>query len=837
VFFAQIVLLVLLILNVVVPKMSTSVGEIDTPMKQVFFPANVSITVRVSQFVAVFCYLFFLGDSLSDLVKAFEGIARYRIAVEYGETKYWSRVMLSCMLRFLQAILAIVATMVLILTASDVVEIVLNFATINYISSLDEVAFDVAKDGRYGVLLKEEADRIENEELPKCVSHGNHGQFRFRLAISLCAFIMIGSLVTVSLVQMSKNLMLTQTLRIQFLDGTGVEEFSGCYGAEASSDRFRLMYNGFNNSDQDPARLEYCKEARRWRFFVSDDETDVCTVAKVNIKAESSRTDSHDISSTFEETWYSASGITLEAYFFEEIFLDGKDRPRSVNADDPICSSYLGNGRCDDNFNSKEYEFDAGDCCSSTCIGQHCGYGTLRKAFNTREVSGDGFPSCIDPVMQAVTIFINDVTDGSIFGNLRYELFHFNNEPLMSLECDGKHVLSVSISKQMIGQWETAMTQEAAECRVSVRAGNQFMGVEYIIFHGNEPIIDGDAIEILQSGTTWDNVNNPVLDIYDLPTEVKWEDFNPIPKCYFTKLSEYIPKSMMYTGSSPGNNAIRWLLNDSTENSNCEDEFFIERYALSIIESERSPEGWSSLSNDWHCTWPVVTCYEGAVIFLDLGKSEYSRGLSTLFEQSAILKGLVQLRSGFNSLTGTIPTMIGNLKILKVLRLEKNGLTGSIPKEISLLPSLEFLRLERNGFNGTIPTQIASLTSMLQFTLNDNELSGTIPKQIGSMTILNRLYLHNNHISGSIPTEIGFVSSLERLSLDNNILSGTIPKELGSLTELLYLDLSNNFLTGTIPKEVAFLTSLTALLLANNSITGSVPSEILSMASLIYITV
>ena len=60
---------------------------------------------------------------------------------------------ISCSLRFIQGFLAIIATFLLIVTSDDVIEIVLNFAAVNFISNLDEVGFELAKWGKYGPVM------------------------------------------------------------------------------------------------------------------------------------------------------------------------------------------------------------------------------------------------------------------------------------------------------------------------------------------------------------------------------------------------------------------------------------------------------------------------------------------------------------------------------------------------------------------------------------------------------------------------------------------------------------------------------------------------------------
>ena len=60
-----------------------------------------------------------------------------------------SLVIFSCLLRFIQGLSATLVTMLLILTTPNVVEIILNFAAVNYISNLDEGKFSISFAGSF----------------------------------------------------------------------------------------------------------------------------------------------------------------------------------------------------------------------------------------------------------------------------------------------------------------------------------------------------------------------------------------------------------------------------------------------------------------------------------------------------------------------------------------------------------------------------------------------------------------------------------------------------------------------------------------------------------------
>jgi hypothetical protein len=157
---------------------------------------------------------------------------------------------------------------------------------------------------------------------------------------------------------------------------------------------------------------------------------------------------------------------------------------------------------------------------------------------------------------------------------------------------------------------------------------------------------------------------------------------------------------------------------------------------------------------------------------------------------------------------------------LTLLYLHNNSLSGSIPTEIGNLTNLTQLRLHHNSLSGSIPTEIGNLTNLTLLYLYNNSLSGSIPTEIGNLTNLTLLYLYSNSLSGSIPTEIGNLTNLTQLRLHDNSLSGSIPTEIGNLTNLTLLYLYDNSLSGSIPTEIGNLTNLTQLRLHNNSLSG-----------------
>ena len=181
-----------------------------------------------------------------------------------------------------------------------------------------------------------------------------------------------------------------------------------------------------------------------------------------------------------------------------------------------------------------------------------------------------------------------------------------------------------------------------------------------------------------------------------------------------------------------------------------------------------------------------------------------------------------------NSLSGSIPTEIGNLSNLKELYLIRNSLSGSIPTEIGNLSNLKVLNLYVNSLSGSIPTEIGNLSNLEELGLSNNSLSGSIPTEIGNLSNLEDLWLRGNSLSGAIPTEIGNLSNLEELFLNGNSLSGSIPTEIGNLSNLEILYLHGNSLSGAIPLSFANLSLLTDFYAAGGRNNVCIPSGLQS---------
>jgi hypothetical protein len=624
-FVFQILFLGLLLWSVMDRKRGT-VGDTDNPDSESgflsqFIPANASVIVRFTQIVSIAAYVIFPSSSLRDVVKAVQMFPRPS-QVQHGDPVGCMR--LSCLLRGTQGFLAVVATLLLVEISDTVVDIILNFTAVNFISDIDETAFVLAKNGDFGPELQAEAERIAGQVLPPCMYKPKKHKYNL-IVVGCMSLIMFGMLVLVIGGQISNRIWVTRILRVQFQEETGLREYSGCFELNTNSNSMFYSRRRYNSLDNGPSNSSfgYCREDRQWVLFKGQ-ASDPCDSTKKELElARSAKTDTFDVSTSFDDSWVSATNTPLDMYFFE----GGNETEIEDH-----CDSVLGDGRCDQFFNELGYDFDGGDCCAATCIGSSCGRRGLSRVFD-QNISGTGFANCIDPQMVPITIRLNNMKSSRDPQFVEYDYNSFCTGPkfdlcsdddinkwraetpvsaYFALDCNGKNIMTVYIDGSMVLNSATVMVEDGANCTLEIGSTTTNINfatddpiwlVNYTLFHGSKIEAGHDeAVEILSHHSLEEDI----------------VAFRRIPDCYFRKLAHHTNIGSIYTHSGllSSNKAIDWLLNEESGNSECEDENFIERYAL--VTMNFATNGTKDFrSQRKQCTWPAITCSGGQVYTLN----------------------------------------------------------------------------------------------------------------------------------------------------------------------------------------------------------------------------
>eukprot|EP01041_Mallomonas_annulata_P004396 gene4396-8751_t len=256
------------------------------------------------------------------------------------------------------------------------------------------------------------------------------------------------------------------------------------------------------------------------------------------------------------------------------------------------------------------------------------------------------------------------------------------------------------------------------------------------------------------------------------------------------------------------------------------------------------------------CLWTGILCRSNEIIYLDMHSFSLSGTIPSSIGQLSTLEGfdfsnnqlngpipssigdlsaLNRLAIHRNKLTGPIPSQLSQLQNIVSVSLYENSLSGTIPPSIGQLSNLQSLCINATGLAGSLPTEIGLLTGLLELVANSNYLTGTIPPSIGQLVLLQRFEIYQNSLIGSIPSEIGFISGLQTLRAYQNALTSTIPSTIGNMYRLFSLKLFSNRLQGNIPSEIGLCTTLQYLFLDHNALTNTVPSSIGLLSDLLFL--
>ncbi|KAF8028124.1 hypothetical protein BT93_E0896 [Corymbia citriodora subsp. variegata] len=249
-------------------------------------------------------------------------------------------------------------------------------------------------------------------------------------------------------------------------------------------------------------------------------------------------------------------------------------------------------------------------------------------------------------------------------------------------------------------------------------------------------------------------------------------------------------------------------------------------------------------------------------------------------------RSLVVLNLSINSLNGTIPSCLGNIKSLSILDLGKNKLEGMSPHAYPKGCALKMIDVTENRLQGLVPRSLANCKMLEYLNLGYNKILDGFPLWVLELTKLKALILNSNEFHGPIETYRSQfnLSNLHILDLSNNSFNGELPTQLllslnamrvpivqdqleymntlevipsSSLTlgyifnygmklmnkgiereyskvpfALMHINLSHNKFKGHIPHLIGDLKLLLFLNLSSNILTGCIPPSLANLTKL-----
>ena len=295
-----------------------SITDTSRPSNIYHFPANVSGPVRASQLLSLMYSILVQDNMINALYAIRNGYNEQAMKESFpdcGEGMDLKIRWFICLsVIFLMGLLAEGLTFIMIMQSSDVLGVLLNYAAVSFISTIDNRMFYLGKRGWLGPEVDKHVRLVSLADNPDANPRW-YRYFFHSISILLIFGGLLGAWVFV-VDQQTSGSYLPKTLRVDFSDQVhpALGAFSGFY--DMYLERTRIFSSSravYYERRSRKAYIGYCEKEMAWTLGYSDGgEYDACQWA-----AKSSTTENFDVVTTVASQWYGLSGngrtVPLEA--------------------------------------------------------------------------------------------------------------------------------------------------------------------------------------------------------------------------------------------------------------------------------------------------------------------------------------------------------------------------------------------------------------------------------------------------------------------------------------------------------------------------------------------
>ncbi|CAB9518202.1 expressed unknown protein [Seminavis robusta] len=271
-------------------------------------PPNVNLSVTIAQGVALFLAVAFQSDLLEVVSKFKDGFHPEVLEKHPGAT--YSTWLLSCIAQLFAGLLLLLTIYILTVQTGNVLGIMLNFAALNFMADIDDVAFYLAKSGFVGDRLQVAAYRVANFRVRKRYDPGRGflRAWKTRIFFMIIAVLLTGW-VTIVIFRFEGRYV-CNTIMVNMGDDfvPSLGPFNGMYDLAFSGRGMerRAEYVERRSMEIDtPGRgiLGYCYEIKAWTFRIESNDNNH-KGNPCNWIARSSETETYDITETATSQWF-----------------------------------------------------------------------------------------------------------------------------------------------------------------------------------------------------------------------------------------------------------------------------------------------------------------------------------------------------------------------------------------------------------------------------------------------------------------------------------------------------------------------------------------------------
>jgi len=283
-------------------------GKFNCKMKKnpVGFPTNVSDAVRISEVLALIISIIGQQDVRKAICLYRDGFDKDNLTKVFKGATLWKWT-LSIVLRALEGLLGLTLTFLLIMRSDFVLDLLLNFSAIYFVTELDDMVFGLASEGFLGRTLKKETKSLSRNTY--FVSHEcANSKSANRVIIAYYIVLFVSFFVGWGIIywEQWKGKYLCQQIFSQFGDDIlpMLGTFTGLFYKHKEKFGGRASYRGTDVSDQEKGPLlAYCEKDTRWTLSLTEDGVEAKKWDPCNWQAASSESESFDLLTTTSSPW------------------------------------------------------------------------------------------------------------------------------------------------------------------------------------------------------------------------------------------------------------------------------------------------------------------------------------------------------------------------------------------------------------------------------------------------------------------------------------------------------------------------------------------------------
>jgi hypothetical protein len=290
---------------------AVNIIDYDHPTNPLGIPSNVDTAVRITQLMAIVIAVATQQDIRTGVNLLYDGYQPKGFALFGYHTRFLWALSIAC--RLLEGSLGLVVTFLLVVTEDTVVELLLNFTAMEFVSQLDEVAFYFASQGYIGESVQLKAEKIINTVY--FIKRKARGCLRSTLLLSILTALLAGWAVVMR--KQQQGTYLCEVIHVQLSDEfiPSLGTFSGIYRRRDISQGLNLGRVEYEESLSKKVRFAYCEERSAWTLSShADGRSDPCDDWMVI----SQETATFDITAVSSSEWFvnpSKSELVQLQYF------------------------------------------------------------------------------------------------------------------------------------------------------------------------------------------------------------------------------------------------------------------------------------------------------------------------------------------------------------------------------------------------------------------------------------------------------------------------------------------------------------------------------------------